>query len=525
MQVMEVFHSCLTPYLRDVSMILSPPPDFTTTTIFPSFVPPLLYPGSTQTSYSALKKTSQVSQNSSSMSALVSSATCSGYIVEDNGRTQEIKHTESCQAEESLMTSDRIVAILQSSAWAKMAALESQLIQTRYQKPHNEDGPPTKRPRVNGTTAHQLEQCNYESICDELVSISLMSGVPYFPYTHYYTSNEGSKVCQILPWSRPKRVDKGEEQDDVMLVNVPIRKRPRSKDPSDDDSSTSSVFSSLSLSLSSLAKKTASSINNVVKTAVNVATLGLVNMDDDTATIETGERIEDQDYYQNMTSRIHWNSHRELVLPDFYYISRSSTSPNSSQEQSNEATSSNRLSFQTPQDKISILPPEYSVVAEHLEQSNQFDKVSSNGYVDNNDVEETCSSSSDNNQMLSPRFDLHANYIPLLQMQLPSGAWPLLPSLAVAIGVPIKIISELPVSNGHSSHLSVNGLHSGHFWATALALAFLDTHFSQLRTEWHLMAHKGRQWLANKTECVPISFSDIDSKAIQLVSQCMYHQC
>ena len=521
---MEVFHSCLTPYLRDVSITLSPPPDFTTTTIFPSFIPPLLYPGNTQTSYSALKKTSQVSQSSSSTSGLISSASCSGYIVEDDGRTQEIKYTMSCLAEESLMTSDRIVAILQSSAWAKMAALEFQLIQTRFQKPHDEDGPPTKRPRINGTTPHQVEQCDYESLCDELVSISLMSGVPYFPYTHYCASNEGSKVCQILPWNGPKRVDKG-GQDDIMLVNVPIRKRPRSKDPSSDDSSMSSVFSSLSFSLSSLAKKTASSINNVVKTAVNVATLGLVNMDDDTATIETGERIEDQDYYQNKTSRIHWNSHRELVLPDFYYISRSSTSPNSSQEQSNEATSSNYLSSQAPRDKISLLPPDYSVDSERLEQSNQFGEVYSNGYVDNNEAEETCSSSSDNNQLLSTRFDLHANYIPLLQMQLPSGAWPLLPSLAVAIGVPIKIISELPISNGHSSHLSVNGLHSGHFWATALALAFLDTHFPQLRIEWYLMAHKGRQWLSGKTECVPISFSDIDSKAIHLVSQCMYHQC
>ena len=231
-----------------------------------------------------------------------------------------------------------------------------------------------------------------------------------------------------------------------------------------------------------------------------MATLGLVNMDDDTATIETGERIEDQDYYQNKTSRIHWNSHHKLVLPDFYYISCSSTSPNSSQEQSNEATSSSDLSFQTPQDKISLSPPNYSVDAEHLKQSN-------------NEVEETCSISSDNNQLLLPLYDPTQYYMPVLRLQLCSGEWVPQHSLATAIGVSLDIISELSVSN---EHLSVNSFDSGRFWATALALAFLDIHFSHLKTEWHLMAHKAHQWL-DKNECVP----DVHSTAKRVVSQSM----
>lgn len=217
--------------------------------------------------------------------------------------------------------------------------------------------------------------------------------------------------------------------------------------------------------------------------------LGLISMEGEEPAIEGGgHRIEDQEYYQNKTDRIHWSKGGDLVFPKFYYTSG--------------------------------------------EDGNEIEQSSDNTDEKSHSDEELTTSDVNDGQHL-PGFDykipphmkledcsLQAYYVPLIQMQLPSGAWSLSTAFSAVINVKMIKILELPVSNGHSSHYAGNsGKSQGHVWATALALAFLEVNYSTLRLEWELLAYKGHQWIVLNRDCVPLSLSDINKIALKLVAR------
>jgi hypothetical protein len=378
------------------------------------------------------------------------------------------------------------IAISQYVAWCKMAALEDQLLKQSYQKPaapkplndSDEDSPPAKRQRLNGTP-----QIDPQIDRNDIIKISSMSGVPFFPYTYLSpssSSDDDNKLYSITPLNESSQVVSEKQPADALFVAVPIRKRSRhrgSGGPPQTSAAAGSVLSSVGGSLVSLAGKTASSINGAFKTAVNIVSLGLINLETTTQMEDCDHGIEDQEYYQNQTNRIHWNEDRQLVFPNFYYTKNeenSDTKPAPFCEDTND-----------------------EVDDQHLP---GFD----------------CTISTD---MKLKDCSLQAYYIPLIQLQLPCGAWPLSPALSAITKVSIKKILELPVSNGHSSHYSQDGQSNpGHVWATALAIAFLKTNYDWLKAEWNLVVLKGHQWISLNKECVPLPITDINKTALQLIN-------
>jgi hypothetical protein len=77
----------------------------------------------------------------------------------------------------------------------------------------------------------------------------------------------------------------------------------------------------------------------------------------------------------------------------------------------------------------------------------------------------------------------------LILLQSADGSWDLTEELADLLE------SSLPRLEGELRHLSGDAATIRRAWATALALAFLETHAADTRDEWALLADKGRRWL------------------------------
>ena len=475
---MEVFQTCLKPTLQNLSVTWCPPSGFTNTDTSHLSLPSHLSPGLICNKMSILTKVSNTSSNNDT-SSFDSSVTITGSFQKQQAK-EAIQCTISSVPEKDY--TEATIAMLQHSAWYQMSVLEEKLLQPQHQREEiledDNGSPPAKKPCING-----IIQSDHDAIREELVKISLMSGVPCFPYT-YFQSLSSSSLVQILPWNESKPLAV-QNDPNLLSVYVPIRKRPRSKVSS---TAVPSMLPSLSFSFTSFAERTASAINSIVKASVNVVSFGLVNLDNDASMEIGGHRIEDQEYYQKQADYMHWDKDGQLILPKCYYIS----------EGGNENLAANNDKPQLPfkEDTTS----DFKNVSEQQQHLPGFDyKISPDMKL------EDCS--------------LQAYYIPLIQMQLPSGAWSLSPALAAVINVPLTDILQLPVSNGHSSHYSSDsGKNQGHGWATALALAFLQFHYSSLKLEWNLIAYKANQWLISNKDCIPLPISEVNKTSLQLIT-------
>ena len=544
---MEVVKSCLLPSLNNLSVDWSPPLGYSLEESFPNPSAPY-FAGTVRTVFSLLTKSQGAPQNGT-IPPPTSSPIVSGSL---SGK--DILIAADCSYETNSPNSDTYNSILHNAAWAKMNHLNDKLLTQQFNKNNvtNEEAkePVTKKPRLNGL--HNSLSTASSDIIDEIVSMSLSSHVPYYPYTHFKSSDEKG-VCQVLPWNGPLRAERKQpEANDVLRVKVPIRKRQR-------DFNSSSVPQTAlfpSLSLSSIAKKTTSSFGSVIKTAVNVATFGLVNLDD--TALESGERIEDQDYYQNEDKRIHWDENKHLILPSCYYPSQSSSdvktdthksipsdpsiSGNCQSHCSTEIKLDSYKSINTDQssrdDIKKVQAVDYSRKPIHYARyppvnndicyTSEFPYSSISSPIAE-DIMDT-SNQMTNEENMSQELKLQPNYLPLVQLQLSCGGWPLLSAIAAATCVPMEKIVNLPLRNGLSLHTKrngTNGFHAetsqtGHFWATALALACLRVHYNNFFTEWELISLKAEAWLEDHRDCLLMSLSEAQEMAVQLVSNHNY---
>lgn len=441
---MEVLQISLTPALQNVSVTFSPPTAYTAMEDMP-LTAPSAFPRRFDTNYVLLKKSPHNGSINTSHHASVNiSSDCSYECITVPSHTELDASSGLC------------ITVLQSAAWKEMATLEERLLlQPRHHQRSSlsdEVTPPTKVPCWNGVS-------NIASVREELTSISIRSGVTYYPHTHFQSSS--GRVYQITPWNSRKLPTRSQSLSSGNIsVNVPIRKRPRDKINSSPPATSPSLY------VSSLARQTASGIGMIAKATINLVTLGYVTLDSEPVD-EAGHRIEDQEYYQNKADRIHWDKHHQLILPDLYYTS----TPN--------------------QPTIDASSAEFPTLHDSINNSDDFHF-------------------SEDGQPESIYCNREVYYIPLVELQLPSGAWPLETALTVVTGVSMKKITELPMSNGSETHFNAS---QGHIWATALALAFLKTHCAHFEMEWRLLASKGQEWLDLHTD----ASLDIDKTALDLL--------
>lgn len=381
---------------------------------------------------------------------------------------------------EDAASPERRAVILQSAARDKMSALHEKILYQKTrprQRVHDEAPPPAKVTRINGDD----NLSDIDQLKEELIDLSIRSNVLFYPYTLLQNGGEGGDmICQITPWNSIQHKNSKSNQpiqgSSVGLsVNVPSRKRVRPKPPPSSSPATHTP------SLSSLAKQTTTSLTSVAKAAVNIITFGYVSLEEESGA--SGHRIEDQEYYQNEKNRLHWDKNHSLVLPDIYY-----STPAQGREEAPVSTSTGGKS------------------------------LSSNATQVTDDIDDDEDAEDIDDDVLSD-FIQPANkqdyYMPLIQMQCPSGEWLLEPALVRLTGVTKKKLSELAASGdgaltAHASYYQI--------WATALSLAFLRTHCSQFEKEWNILALKGKAWLMETVkENEQLSLSHVENTASQLI--------
>ena len=545
---MGVLKSCLQPPVTDLALNWAAPSGYISEKPFHS-PETVRLSGAVHTYFTALTKHPDFQKTNGSLS--VTPPIITGFLL-----GERVQGAAELQYEYAPPLSDSGQTLLRSAAWSKMCSLNSQLLNP-HKKNNNAEGcddggaPPTKRPRLNGSH----DSSSNSELVEELVSVSLSSGVPFYPFTHFKSScqtDDKQRVCQLLPWNGPLKVPsqrKVPSDTNTLTVEVPSRKYSRKRHHYGNMDPSASLMSSVSLS--SITKRTTSSITSAFKSAVNIATFGLVNMESSDPSLEGGERVEDQDYYQNKGERIHWDTHHRLVLPKIYYQSHSSTETGS-----NNFNHSDSCAHQT-HSSVGMECSGGDFADRHSNVEQSMDCTHFNGGFKNS--EESSDDSGSEDKLISDITDetsgligksadcshgdcshgdylatdsyppsgvsLRPDYIALVQLQLPLGGWPLIPAISIATGVSMNKIMNLPTKNGYSK--SLNGTNSssspsrqteaGHVWATVFAIACLREHFPHLKIEWDLLVMKGEAWLRERKDSIPLSLVDAQEKAIEII--------
>ena len=258
-----------------------------------------------------------------------------------------------------------------------------------------------------------------------------------------------------------------------------------------------------------------SAVSSAAKTAANIASFGLLSFDEPDASIEAGERIEDQLYYQNKKDRLHWDDQHQLVYPKFYFSSNSSERLSS--KGGTRLHNGHCTSISPPSECLEFQSPDTHGTTENSVQSTatQWNKATSLMPISHNVSENATTFVS------SEDTRIPCSFIPLVEMQLVSGGWPLVPPILCATGVSLATIQNLHIPSDHTH--SSNHFHAGsstttssddgHVWATAIAVACLHEHYSRYKVEWELVALKGELWLSKHCE----SPSDVQMHARDLV--------
>ena len=538
-----------------------------------------LYSGNAYTAFAFLKKTDSSDDNMAERHP-----TSSGSVAITGLVGSEQAEIEIGQAVLPNLTSEQnseLVSILgQTAMWSKLQDLEMQMLASSRKNSNREDKlePAPKRPRLNGTVTHGTQKDTADpSVQEHLIESSLQSGVPCaLTYFKCDAQNSGDhRLMQILPYnqnSNPPPSTKAPSHG-ILGINVQrdSRKRPRYPPHHRNGGSTTSF----PFSITSLTKTTISALSSTLKSAANIATLGLI-CPDSNPPMEDGQRIDDQlEYQQERASQLYWDEDKqEIVYSPIYYTSGhpkgSSTRPSKGKgSKSYSKTLKRTLSGQA----AGIPPPLYA--NGHLPQMPLLNSNGSfrplngeavvgstmiaNGYVGGLDIStsmmmDTSSiathlaegdeddftiSDSESDSSVDPDWeDLRRpnQLLPLIHMQLHSGAWPIVRAFSFAVGVPLEEIRKLPLkeqlsTDGEASPTQGRGLPTpnstslnkaddeskAHFWTTALAVACMDEYFTQLRPEWELVAYKGERWLQQHLHQTDLSFDEVQRIAKELV--------
>lgn len=484
---MEIVKQVLQPKVTQVSVNWPPPGGYTATKPFPSVQSDWSI-STPYTSFTTLTKHQHTLRNGSTTIS-ITPPTITGFLSKERVQSTAMLHHESTRLPSVL--SSQSEAILRNAAWAKMQCLHDELSskRTRNNSQDISEPPPLKKRKVSDTPSDK------EDLVNDIVSISLASNVSFFPYTHFVSSQldpslkegEGNIPCPVLPWNGPMTIHTRTHSSSRHQT----RKRKRHHPHGHHHQS----LTDQSSSLSSLAKRSATFICSTLKTVVNIASFGMVTMETND-TIPDGERIEDQVYHQNKQDRIHWNQYGRLMLPKMYYKSYSAN-----QDQS-VGSSAGPTGSETVQN-------EFNITRTH---SSSSDSDHNNDAVspETQFVEIEASPMEDDNtdDILLHDDDLgpsQPDYMALVQLQLPSGGWPLVPSLARATGSNMGYIRSLPCNQGSLTINKADDGSSGDVWATLMAVGCLRCHFKQFVVEWEVLVLKAMEWVNRNENLIPVS--------------------
>lgn len=573
LQVMEVLKDSMQPSMSNVMLQWHPPKGYSVVDSSPRNLG-TLFSGNSYSAFAFLRRTDPTANGTHDANGDViipaGRATLTGLV---NGEQVEIEIDPVTFPPLSEIQGEEITSLLSSSAtWSKLCDLELQALTSSRKNSQNESNeeqmsePLAKRPRLNGSVhATPQKTLSENPFREELTDLSLRSGI-LCPLT--YLQSENRAIRQIIPLphsslSKPSAKPLQAAASTAPRCNGgPVlrhRKRKHSHRHSHYPSSSSPTSQpDGGLTLASLAKSTFSAIGSTLKTVASITTFGLVGQDTP-AIMENGQSIDDEiEYRETRHSRLHWDEAKgNIVYPDIYYRShpgnsrhnhhhskrsrRSSRHPHHHHHHRPSSTHSPSSPLSPPpsllssppstaspaqlpdlrlQDSTTAVvppPPPQPAVAPVTENMEEDDDLA---------ISDTESDSS-----VDPDWeDLHkpSELLPLIHIQLFSGAWPLLRSFSYAVGVPLEEIRKLPLSSSPNNHRRTNG-HTdttgagdkdAHLWATAVAIACLEEHFSELRSEWEVVAFKGLCWIEQELQHhSELSLEELQRSARELVQR------
>ena len=506
---------------------------------------------------------------------------CVGVVGLVGGKEVEISVSEVPLPPLSKLQRAELVSILrQGAAWSKLRDLEMQALASSRKNSHDEKTdslPAAKKPRLNGVSNHITTTVATTtsgkhpdpSIQDEMLGLSLESGVPCAMTYLQSSDNSARKMAQILPY-QTQSVTKPTNGHSKMLAlqyqqQFAHRRRRRHHNYQSSYHRSRSTHNSV-FSIASLAKNTLSTLKSMV---------GLTTGSADES-MENGKRIEDEiEYQENKKLRLFMTESGEIQYPSIYYNSHPSnrstnhhhskhtkpaaaaaaaqrTAPQNHKPACNGTTSHCMTAASGDDDTASTaaqrvlvsngFPTPAVVVQRHIDPSIAGSTAGGGGGGggggEEEDDDDFMISDSESDSSVDPDWeDLHRpnELLPLLQMQLFSGAWPMIRAFSYGVGVPLDEIRKLPLRNDEqtqSSSVSAGPSCDGHFvemdsdeakasfWTTVLGIVCLEEFFSEFTTEWELVALKARQWLTRN-----LHQSDVDlTRAFEMAKELALRQ-
>ena len=536
-QVMEVLKDSMQPSMSNVMLQWHPPKGYSVVDSSPRNLG-TLFSGNSYSAFAFLRWTDPMTNGTHDANGDViipaGRATLTGLV---NGEQVEIEIDPVTFPPLSEVQGEEITSLLSSSAtWSKLCDLELQALTSSRKNSQNEENmsePLAKKPRLNGLphTATPQKSLSENPFREELTDLSVRSGI-LCPLT--YLQSENGAIRQIIPLphsslSKPSTKTVPTIPSAASRCNGgPVlrhRKRKHSHRHHYYSSSSPGLSPEAGFTLTALAKSTFSAIGNTLKTVASITTFGLVGQDS-SPVVENGQSIDDEiEYQKTRNSRLHWDETKgNIVYPGVYYRShpgnsrhnhhnhhskrsrRSSKHPYHHHRPSSSRSPSSLL----PSPSLLTSPPNAPLSLSQLPELQLLVSATVTppvpaSLVDNVDEDDDLAiSDTESDSSVDPDWEVLRKpneLLPLIHIQLFSGAWPLLRAFSYAVGVPLEEIRKLPLPSGANNH-QTNGHTNGeksdkdaHLWATAVAVACLEEHFSELRSEWEVVAFKGRCWM------------------------------
>ena len=537
-----------------------------------------LYSGNSYTAFAFLKKTDSSDDNMARQHPTSSgSVSITGMVSSEQA---EINIGQTVLPNLTATQNSELVSIFsQTAMWSKLQDLEMQMLASSRKNSSHEDKlePAPKRPRLNGTIAHGAQKDTADpSVQEHLIESSLQFGIPcaltYFKCDARNSSDH--RLMQILPYNQNSNTPPSSKAPNHG-INLQRDSRKRARYPPhrcNGDSTPSFPFS-----ITSLTKSTLSAVSSTLKSAANIATLGLI-CSDSNPPVEDGQRIDDQlEYQQERASQLYWDEDKqEIVYSPVYYTSGHPKGSSTRVSKGKGAKSHYKNSKHTSSSQTASIPPPPLYTNNHLPQMPVLNSngsflplngeavvsaaVIANGYAggvdistsmmidtpsivshltDGGDEDDFTISDSESDSSVDPDWDdlrRPNQLLPLIHMQLHSGAWPIVRAFSFAVGVPLEEIRKLPLkeqlnTNDEANPTQERGMPTSnatslnnaddeskaHFWTTALAIACMDEYFTQLRPEWELVAYKGERWLRQQSHQTDLSMEEVQRIAKELV--------
>ncbi len=596
---MEVLKECLNPFLMEAEIKWQPPPGYSVVDSTPKYFG-VMYSHQSHLAFAFLKRTTAIPNGESgedgdnSTKPLTSPATIVGRL-----RGQEVKLPIKAATLPPLASVQKaeLASILgRIGKWAKLSELEILRLQSISRKNSTEeeedqDPPKAKRPRLNGgTSIHNLLSSSLSmpspnEVKEDMLRLSMDSGISC-PFTYLKSSSSGDasarKMIQILPFmskqahSRPSSSrgykngissNHQKKYSDARNSKRNLRK-PRSMEHEQQQQDHMST-------MAALAKKTISSVTSSVMTMVNI-----FNPDvNSSAVMDGGKTIEDaMEIEKRKGTQLYWDERRnEIKYPSIYYQTKKANGSHNLNHQRAKHHHHHRQAYKemTWEQPHSNRADDVTTTTTgrsngHSCQTNQQQRcvaattTSSNGYGDRSCqpsssqhqqqryVIDTSSSSDDEDDVMFSESESDSSidldweslpktreYLPIIQMQLFSGAWPMAHGFSYAVRVPLGEIWNLPLLNQKSENHSITTSNNkplsplsgsrkyssqdiddesnAHFWTTALAVVCFRECFPEFEGEWELIVHKGEKWLEQNLGLCALSMSEVQAKAKELL--------